>query len=170
MTWKINPHVFMTGWITQTIVINLWLHNFTNGTPYLPTETLCIYVRFKVYQLLDSFSGGSRGQVVSDQQHLLKIFMSRRVGLSRLGQVLTLKPNPQRHRMFHCCHVRNVNASSSLCWDSPAAAGSFAGRPTCGRTRVRQHRRGWSGPETDACRCWSSYRKEKKTKYPELNF
>lgn len=58
-----------------------------------------------MYQLLDSFGGGSRGVVVSDEQHLLEVFVSWRVGLGRPGHVLTLKSLKRRavehHRDIH---------------------------------------------------------------------
>lgn len=60
----------------------------------LPDEVkikLSVMFLWFVYQLLDSPGGGSGGVVMNDQQHLLKVFVSRSVGLSRPGQVLTLR-------------------------------------------------------------------------------
>lgn len=59
------------------------------------------FLRCLMYQLLDSFGGGSRGVVVSDEQHLLEVFVSWRVGLGRPGHVLTLKSLKRRAVEHH---------------------------------------------------------------------
>lgn len=43
------------------------------------------------YQLLHPPGGGARGVVMSDEQHLFEVLVSRGVGLSRAGHVLALR-------------------------------------------------------------------------------
>lgn len=53
---------------------------------------MCIFILFYYfYQLLHCLGRTPGGAVVSDEQHLLKVLVSWRVGLGRLGHVVTLK-------------------------------------------------------------------------------
>lgn len=85
------------------------------------------------YQLLDPFGGRSGGVVVSDEQHLVEVLVSRRVGLSRPRQVLALK-TPQMAELLGKKVIRNVGEQTAFI---PASAGSCVSRPTFGKTPVR---------------------------------
>lgn len=85
------------------------------------------------YQLLDPFGGRSGGVVVSDEQHLVKVLVSRRVGLRRPRQVLALR-TPQTAELLGKDVIRNVGEQMAFI---PASAGSCVSRPTFGKTPVR---------------------------------
>lgn len=85
------------------------------------------------YQLLDPFGGRPGGVVVSDEQHLVEVLVSRRVGLSRPRQVLALR-TPQTAELLGKNVIRNVGEQTAFI---PASAGSCVSRPTFGKTPVR---------------------------------
>lgn len=76
------------------------------GPPHTPQGA-------RSYQLLHPPGGRARGVVVSDEQHLLKVLVSRGVGLGRARHVLTLGRRRSRRRtqrtsygydcQLHCC-------------------------------------------------------------------
>lgn len=104
------------------------------------------------YQLLHSSGGRSRCVVVSDQQHLFKVFMSRRVRLGRPGHVLTLKITKKKlnhpsasQQLLHLALYSTLEGAFHLrrfCCGLPAAAGSCGGRPTSGTTLVHRCQEG----------------------------
>lgn len=63
------------------------------------------------YQLLEPFGGRSGGVVVSDEQHLVEVLVSRRVGLRRPRQVLALR-TPQMAELLggKKCHQERGRA------------------------------------------------------------
>lgn len=86
------------------------------------------------YQLLEPFGGRSGGVVVSDEQHLVEVLVSRRVGLRRPRQVLALRTPQMAELLGEKNVIRNVGEQTAVI---PASAGSCVSRPTFGKTPVR---------------------------------